>query len=73
VHGQWRITNIDVRDEFIYVLKRTPMLVTDAGETQLSPGVCAGFPVNNRVQQDHRGIKGRCRPMVGFKSVPSAK
>jgi transposase-like protein len=26
--------------------------------------------LNNRLEQDHRGIKGRCR---GFKSVPSAR
>ncbi len=30
-------------DEFVYVLSGTPTLITDAGETQLSPGVCAGF------------------------------
>jgi hypothetical protein len=29
--------------------------------------------LNNRLEQDHRGIKGRCRPMLGFKSVPSAR
>jgi len=23
--------------------------------------------LNNRLEQDHRGIKGRCRPMLGFK------
>ena len=28
--------------------------------------------VNNRVEQDHRGIKDRYRPMPGFKSVTSA-
>jgi putative transposase len=28
---------------------------------------------NNRLEQDHRGIKGRCRPMLGFKSLLSAK
>ena len=32
------------QDEFIYVLEGTPTLVTDAGSTQLSPGMCAGFP-----------------------------
>jgi len=32
------------QDEFIYVLEGRPVLVTDAGETQLSPGMCAGFP-----------------------------
>ena len=32
------------QDEFIYVLEGTPTLLTDAGETLLSPGMCAGFP-----------------------------
>ncbi len=31
------------QDEFIYILKGTPVLITDAGETELSPGMCAGF------------------------------
>lgn len=31
------------QDEFIYILSGHPVLVTDAGETQLSPGMCAGF------------------------------
>ena len=31
------------QDEFIYVLAGTPTLVTDAGETPLKPGMCAGF------------------------------
>jgi transposase-like protein len=29
--------------------------------------------LNNRLEQDHRGIKQRTRPMGGFKSVESAK
>jgi transposase-like protein len=29
--------------------------------------------LNNRLEQDHRGVKGRCRPMLGIKSVPSAR
>lgn len=33
-----------LQDEFIYVLEGTPTLVTDAGETRLEPGLCAGFP-----------------------------
>jgi uncharacterized cupin superfamily protein len=33
-----------VQDEFIYVLEGTPTLITDAGETLLGPGLCAGFP-----------------------------
>jgi uncharacterized cupin superfamily protein len=31
------------QDEFVYVLKGNLTLVTDLGETQLSPGMCAGF------------------------------
>ncbi|HJW46691.1 MAG TPA: cupin domain-containing protein [Lysobacter sp.] len=30
-------------DEFVYVLEGAPTLVTDAGETPLQPGMCAGF------------------------------
>jgi len=29
--------------------------------------------LNNRLEQDHRGIKGRCRSMLGFKCVRSAR
>lgn len=28
--------------------------------------------LNNRLEQDHRGLKGRCRPMLGFKCPRSA-
>lgn len=31
------------QDEFVYVLAGAPTLVTDAGETLLGPGMCAGF------------------------------
>lgn len=31
------------QDEFVYILEGNPTLVTDAGETRLSPGMCAGF------------------------------
>lgn len=31
------------QDEFIYVLEGHPVLVTNAGETKLEPGMCAGF------------------------------
>jgi uncharacterized cupin superfamily protein len=31
------------QDEFIYVVQGCPTLCTDEGETQLSPGMCAGF------------------------------
>ncbi|HXF07367.1 MAG TPA: cupin domain-containing protein [Candidatus Acidoferrales bacterium] len=32
-----------LQDEFVYVLEGTPTLVSDAGETLLTPGMCAGF------------------------------
>ena len=32
-----------VQDEFVYILEGTPVLITDAGETPLAPGMCAGF------------------------------
>lgn len=32
------------QDEFIYVLEGHPTLRTNAGETLLGPGMCAGFP-----------------------------
>jgi uncharacterized cupin superfamily protein len=31
------------QDEFIYILQGHPTLQTDAGRTQLAPGLCAGF------------------------------
>lgn len=31
------------QDEFVYVLQGRPVLRTDAGETPLAPGMCAGF------------------------------
>jgi uncharacterized cupin superfamily protein len=31
------------QDEFIYILQGYPTLITDEGETPLSPGMCAGF------------------------------
>ena len=31
------------QDEFIYILQGHPLLHTDEGSTQLSPGMCAGF------------------------------
>ena len=48
------------QDEFIYILEGSPALVTNAGETPLSPGMCAGFKAGtgdahnliNRTQQD---------------------
>ncbi|MGE5538616.1 MAG: cupin domain-containing protein [Gemmatimonas sp.] len=31
------------QDEFIYILEGEPTLITNAGETRLRPGMCAGF------------------------------
>ena len=31
------------QDEFIYILDGYPTLLTDEGETELAPGMCAGF------------------------------
>lgn len=48
------------QDEFVYILEGRPILHTDAGETQLTPGMCAGFKAGtgdahhlvNRTQKD---------------------
>lgn len=32
-----------MQDEFIYILEGNPTLITDQGETELAPGMCAGF------------------------------
>ena len=47
------------QDEFIFVLEGAPTLVTDRGEIQLFPGMCAGFPAQglahhlvNRTEED---------------------
>lgn len=39
------------QDEFVYIVAGTPTLVTDEGEMQLSPGMCAGFPAQGRAHQ----------------------
>jgi uncharacterized cupin superfamily protein len=36
-----------LQDEFIYILQGNPLLVTDEGETQLTPGMCSGFKAGN--------------------------
>lgn len=35
-----------VQDEFVYILAGHPTLITDAGETELSPDMCMGFRAN---------------------------
>jgi uncharacterized cupin superfamily protein len=39
------------QDEFVYVLQGQPTLVTDEGEVQLEPGMCAGFRANGSAHQ----------------------
>ncbi|MEP4380704.1 MAG: cupin domain-containing protein [Alphaproteobacteria bacterium] len=35
------------QDEFVYILEGEVTLITDEGETTLSPGMAAGFPAGN--------------------------
>ena len=39
------------QDEFIYILKGEPTLVTETAEVTLSPGMCAGFPAAGEAHQ----------------------
>jgi uncharacterized cupin superfamily protein len=39
------------QDEFVYILEGEPILVTDAEEVQLAPGMCAGFPAQGIAHQ----------------------
>jgi uncharacterized cupin superfamily protein len=39
------------QDELVYILEGTPNLVTDRGEVQLAPGMCAGFPAAGLAHQ----------------------
>lgn len=32
-----------LHDELVYIIEGNPVLVTDAGDTPLAPGMCAGF------------------------------
>jgi uncharacterized cupin superfamily protein len=42
--GQSALRHAHTRqDELVYILEGEPTLVTDAGETALRPGMCAGF------------------------------
>jgi uncharacterized cupin superfamily protein len=35
------------QDEFVYILEGRPTLITNAGEAELEPGMCAGFKAGN--------------------------
>ena len=39
------------QDELVYVVEGEPTLVTESGETRLSPGMCAGFPAGGEAHQ----------------------
>ena len=39
------------QDEFVYILEGSPTLVTEDGETELAPGMCAGFPAGGSAHQ----------------------
>ena len=51
-----------VQDEFVYVLEGEVVLVTDAGEQVLRPGMVAGFPAGSR--DGHCLINRSTRPAV---------
>ena len=47
--GETALLHIHTKQqEFIYVVEGNPTLVTDNGETQMSPGMCVGFPPNGQ-------------------------
>lgn len=54
------------QDEFIYILEGHPILVTDAGETQLAPGMCAGFKAGSG---DGHQLVNRSDSMVVYLEV----
>lgn len=39
------------QDEFVYILEGRPTLVTEDGERELEPGMCAGFPAGGVAHQ----------------------
>jgi transposase-like protein len=46
----------------------------DRSRRQLKPiRIRQSAYLNNRIEQDHRAVKRRVRPMLGFKSVASAR
>jgi uncharacterized cupin superfamily protein len=46
------------QDELVYVLEGRPTLVTDSGETELEPGMCAGFAAGGTAHQLVNRTKG---------------
>jgi uncharacterized cupin superfamily protein len=54
------------QDEFVYILEGEPTLITDAGETQLKPGMCAGFKAGTG---DGHHLHNRTKQAVVFLEV----
>lgn len=50
------------QDEFIYIVSGRPTLHTNAGETQLAPGMCAGFKANSG--DAHRLVNATDEPVI---------
>ena len=48
------------QDELIYVIAGNPTLVTDAGETSLSPGMVAGFAAGGTAHHLENRTEGEC-------------
>lgn len=41
----------NVQDEFIYILEGNPTIITEAGEFEMSPNMCIGFPKGGSAHQ----------------------
>lgn len=50
------------QDEFIYILQGHPVLRTDAGDTPLAPGLCAGFRAGS--SDAHQLLNPTAAPVV---------
>src|SRR5258706_474853 len=50
------------QDEFVYILEGQPTLITDAGESELNPGQCAGFKAG--MDNGHRLINRTSESVV---------
>jgi len=47
------------QDELVYILEGHPILHTDAGLTQLSPGMCAGFRAGDEAHYPDDDLEAR--------------
>jgi len=54
------------QDEFVYILEGAPTLVTDAGETPLRPGMCAGFRAGT---EDAHHLVNRTDEVVAYLEI----